>query len=37
VTRKVGKHFQTMGCEKGGKLLLQPEEALYLMETVSLS
>ncbi|KAF4519546.1 hypothetical protein B566_EDAN009449 [Ephemera danica] len=32
VTRKVGKIWQTMGTDKGGRLLLQPEEALYMLE-----
>lgn len=30
-----GKFWQTMGFSANGKQLLQPEEALYLMECVS--
>ncbi|KAJ1527266.1 hypothetical protein ONE63_008789 [Megalurothrips usitatus] len=36
VTRRTGKHFQTLGFEKDGALYLYPEEALYLLETNSL-
>ena len=34
VTRRLGKQWQTMGVERGGLFLLQPEEALYMLETV---
>lgn len=36
VTRRTGKHFQTLGFEKEGALYLYPEEALFLLETNSL-
>lgn len=37
VTRRAGRHFQTLGFEKEGKLYLYPEEALYMLETVIFS
>ncbi|XP_034243252.1 uncharacterized protein LOC117646438 [Thrips palmi] len=36
VTRRAGKHFQTLGFVKEGTLYLYPEEALYMLETNSL-
>ena len=35
VTVRAGKFALTMGFEKDGKIFLYPEEALYLLETVS--
>jgi len=36
VTCRVGRHWKQMGHEVGGKLHLFPEEALFLLETVSM-
>jgi hypothetical protein len=36
VTCKVGRHWKQMGHDVGGKLYLLPEEALFLLETVSI-
>jgi hypothetical protein len=36
VTYRVGRHWKQMGHEVGGKLYLFPEEALFLLETVSM-
>jgi hypothetical protein len=36
VTHRVGRHWKQMGHEVGGKLHLFPEEALFLLETVSI-